>query len=93
MYTWLIRDLGYRIERYIQPSKPHNKIMSQQKGENLETIRSQFGKKDKEFKVADYKKTLVLCPRNSPTYCLAAIQTIASSQSKRSKGNKKKRSM
>jgi hypothetical protein len=40
--------------------------------------------------VADYKKTLVLCPRNSPTYCLAAIQTIASSQSKRSKGNKKK---
>jgi hypothetical protein len=50
MYTWLIRDLGYRIERYIQPSKPHNKIMSQQKGENLETIRSQFGKKDKELK-------------------------------------------
>lgn len=40
--------------------------------------------------MADYKKTLMLCPRNSPTYCLAAIQTIASSQSKRSKGNKKK---
>jgi hypothetical protein len=49
MYAWLIRDLGYRIERYIQPSKPHNKIMNQQKGENLEMIRSQFGKKDKEL--------------------------------------------
>lgn len=49
MYTWLIRDLGYRIERNIQPSKPHNKIMNQQKDENLETIRSQFGKKDKEL--------------------------------------------
>lgn len=49
MSTWFISDLADRIERYIQPSKPHNKIMSQQKGENLETIRSQFGKKDKEL--------------------------------------------